>query len=239
MPRYIWIQYEKGLIEGFVIGSNQPLAACNDKPEISNMAKQIFENRNSFNNIYYIYCFTEILNLLNVIIQFVATNLFLKGHFIYYGLEVVQFMSSDQPTVQGSEFGQKPNDPRLELFPYQAKCALTEKGSSSKIQKVDALCTLFLNTLNGNLYFILWFWYIILFFLSICAIIYRTASFFWSSIMFIGIKQEYITSAIDQGSVKDWFVMKKVSKSLVKSNDFAKLVLELQNLVKYVWRVGC
>ncbi len=42
--------------------------------------------------------------------------------------------------------------------------------------------------------------------------------------MFIGFKQEYITSAIDQGSVRDWFVMKKVSKSLVRSNDFAKQV---------------
>ncbi len=177
-PKYIWIQFKKGLIENFVAGPNQPLTACNDKPKISNMAKQIFENRNSFNNIYYIYCFTEVLNLLNVIIQFFATNLFLKGHFIYYGLKVVQFMSSDQPTVQGSEFEQKPNDPRLKLFSYQAKCALTEKGSSFKIQKVDALCTLFLNTLNRNLYFILLFWYIILFFLSICAIIYRAASFF-------------------------------------------------------------
>ncbi len=48
--------------------------------------------------------------------------------------------------------------------------------------------------------------------------------------MFIGFKQEYITSAIDQSSVRDWFVTKKVSKSLVRSNDFAKLVLELQNL---------
>ncbi|KAH9408008.1 hypothetical protein TYRP_011661 [Tyrophagus putrescentiae] len=41
--------------------------------------------------------------------------------------------------------------------------------------------------------------------------------------MFIGFNKEYIASAIDQGSVGDWFVMKKVSKSLRLGGDLAQV----------------
>lgn len=228
LPKLFWTQCEKGLIGGFIQGANLPIKTCNDKPKVSYIAKKIFENRNSFNKTYCIYCFAEVLNLVNVIIQFVVTNLFLNKHFFFYGLETVQFLSFDQPTVR--HVGQTPNDPRLKLFPYKAKCTLTEFAYSGKPLEIDALCSLILNTLNGNLYLLLWFWYITLIFLSTCAIIYRAATFFWPSIMFIGFNKDSITSAIGQGSVGDWFIMKIISNSLVRNRDFANLVLELQNL---------
>jgi len=66
------------------------------------------------------------------------------------------------------------SDPMVEVFPRITKCTFHKFGASGSIQKHDALCVLALNILNEKIYIFLWFWFILLAFLSGCAIIYSS-----------------------------------------------------------------
>lgn len=85
IPNLIWEnQLIRETISEHVTNIKQPVTLRHDKV-IKDVAKCIFANRHSYNRLYLIYCFTEILNLLNVILQFTFTNWLLSDKFTWYG----------------------------------------------------------------------------------------------------------------------------------------------------------
>lgn len=129
----------------------------------SRLVKYITDSLSTHNGYSFGYFFCEILNCVNVVINILMVDKFLGGSFMTYGTDVVKFSNMNQ---------ENRSDPMVEVFPRVTKCIFHKYGSSGSIQKHDALCVLALNILNEKIYIFLWFWFIILAVLSVCAIIY-------------------------------------------------------------------
>ena len=53
------------------------------------------------------------------------------------------------------------------IFPRMTKCTFSKFGTSGEVEKHDALCILPLNVVNEKIYIFLWFWFLILGFLTL------------------------------------------------------------------------
>ncbi|XP_030745236.1 innexin inx2-like [Sitophilus oryzae] len=110
------------------------------------------------------FAFCELLNLCNLILQIMIMDWYLNGKFASYGYHV-----ATKPYPH----------PMNEAFPKRTKCLYTNYGSSGSTQVMDALCVLPLNILNEKFFLILWYWMIILFFVTLIALIYRAMFMVW------------------------------------------------------------
>lgn len=107
------------------------------------------------------FVFAEMLNIINLMMQFYFTNCFLGGHFYQLGID---FINEDfQGRMDALEF----------IFPKVTKCHFHKFGPSGTIQKHDALCVMGLNVINEKVFTFLWFWYFFLLFVSVLGLIYR------------------------------------------------------------------
>jgi hypothetical protein len=88
----------------------------------------------------------------------------LDGEFLTYGIEVINFMQSDEE----DRF-----DPMIYIFPRMTKCMFYKFGLSGEVERHDALCILPLNIVNEKIFIFLWFWFIILATLTSLLIVYR------------------------------------------------------------------
>ena len=119
--------------------------------------KHIEVNRNWSNKL--IFC--EFLNLLNLCLQIYLTHLFLGKQFLSLGLD---FIKDDFTGMMYT----------LDVvFPKVTKCHFHKYGASGSIQKHDALCVMALNVINEKIFTFLWFWYFVLIFVSIAALLWR------------------------------------------------------------------
>jgi innexin len=107
----------------------------------------------------------EILNLLNVIFQVYLTDRFLKGQFLELGIDVVS-EAFDQSQMTTLDL----------VFPKMTKCFFHKYGASGSIQQHDTMCVMALNIINEKIFIFLWFWYIILFFVSLVPLLWRLVS---------------------------------------------------------------
>lgn len=123
----------------------------------------LIDSLRTHNGYAFGYFLSEILNLVNVIANIIFVDKFLGGAFLTYGTDVLRFSNMNQ---------ENRSDPMVEIFPRITKCIFHKYGASGSIQKHDALCVLALNILNEKIYIFLWFWFLILAVLSICAIVY-------------------------------------------------------------------
>lgn len=103
----------------------------------------------------------EVFNLINLLVQIYATNVFLNGQFYSLGFK---FMEDD---FTG------PMDTLDEVFPKVTKCDFYKYGHSGSIQRHDALCVMALNIIHEKIFVILWFWYWIMLAVTIASIVWR------------------------------------------------------------------
>lgn len=103
----------------------------------------------------------EMLCMFNLLLQVYMTQRFLSGQFVTLGLK---FLHEDF-------LGKM--DALDVVFPKVTKCIFHKYGASGTIQHHDALCVMALNVINEKIYTFLWFWYIILFFVTCLAILWR------------------------------------------------------------------
>jgi hypothetical protein len=89
---------------------------------------------------------------------------FFDGEFLTYGIDVINFMQSDQEDRL---------DPMIYIFPRMTKCTFYKYGLSGEVERHDSICILPLNIVNEKIYIFLWFWFIILAILTFILIIYR------------------------------------------------------------------
>lgn len=127
----------------------------------------------------------EHLNLLNLIIQVAFTNRFLGGQFYTLGVDFIRddFRGFNSPWREFSFLFFETNfsssgimDSLDMVFPKVTKCHFFKYGASGSIQKLDALCVMALNVINEKIFIFLWFWYILLAFVSCMALVWRIAT---------------------------------------------------------------
>ncbi|XP_043669137.1 innexin inx7-like [Vespula pensylvanica] len=178
LPHYIWRKAEGGRLKALVsglhlacLGLHEKKMKVNDKYEVpskDDVNKKIQKIRKAFiERIYinrtwsYYLSFCEILNFSNVLMQIYLTNWFLGGSFLGLGKIVTNNSYSGRM------------EPLDVVFPKVTKCTFHKYGSSGTIQTHDALCVMALNIINEKIYTFLWYWFIILFFVTMLGLIWR------------------------------------------------------------------
>ncbi|XP_043500466.1 innexin inx7-like [Polistes fuscatus] len=178
MPHYFWRKAEGGRLKALVsglhvacMGLHETNMKVNDKyvvPSKDEVDEKIQQIRTSFiQRIYinrtwsYYLSLCEILNFVNVVMQIYLTDWFLGGAFLSLG-----------KTAADTSYGGR-MEPLDVVFPKVTKCTFHKYGPTGTIQTHDALCVMALNIINEKIYTFLWYWFIILSFLTLLGLIWR------------------------------------------------------------------
>ena len=75
-------------------------------------------------------------------------------------------------------------EPNVEdiVFPKMSKCSLYLYGPSGDMQLFDGICVLPINMLHDKIFIVLWYWYLLLFILSVASASYWLVHFFAPSL---------------------------------------------------------
>lgn len=152
------------------------------------------------------YFFCEILAFGNVTGQMFLLDKFFDGEFLTYGLQVIEFSQMDQEDRV---------DPMIRIFPRVTKCRFYKYGPSANIETIDALCLLPLNIINEKIYIFLWFWFLILGFMTGVVIIFRLVIIACPPVRVYLLNLRFRISQLDslhtivrKTSTGDWFLCK-------------------------------
>lgn len=101
-----------------------------DKDEKLSVLLKTFRHnlQNKYNSYTFIFFLCELLNFIVVVTQFIATDVFLKHQFIFYGLKVARYynMPAEETNMQGYL------NPMCEAFPRVASCTYWKYGSGGR-----------------------------------------------------------------------------------------------------------
>lgn len=121
-------------MKSLLLGLDNPIMKESEKDKSrALLVNYLVRNKNSHNSSFGLYCFAEVLNLVNVIGQMIMMNRFLGGEFSSYGWKVLSFTEWDWSV----RF-----DPMIKVFPRLTKCTFHRYGSSGDVQRHDAMCIL-------------------------------------------------------------------------------------------------
>ncbi|RWS02486.1 innexin inx2-like protein [Dinothrombium tinctorium] len=222
VPRYFWKSFEGGRMKNLLLGLNSPIVDEDQKKKnIPLLVSYLERNLHNHNTSFYVYCFAEILNLVNVVVQMVLMNRFLHGEFMTYGLKVISFSEWDWALRY---------DPMIQVFPRLTKCTFHRFGSSGDVQKHDAMCILPINIINEKVYIFLWFWFCFLFFVTLLGLVYRAMIILLPKMRVLAtqsrcrlINKDHLEVVINKIKIGDWFVLDLLGKNLNALN-FKELV---------------
>ena len=90
VPQYLWSLYEGGKMKMLVMDLSSPVVAEDKKDERKKLLVNFFiQNLHWHRNYALDFYFSELLSLVNVVVQICFTDWFLGGQFITYGLAVL------------------------------------------------------------------------------------------------------------------------------------------------------
>ncbi|CAK1596461.1 unnamed protein product [Parnassius mnemosyne] len=233
IPHYLWKSWEGGRLKDLAENLSCPIATNVWTEERRCQLLAYFNDLNAYtHNMYALhFAFCELLNLLNVIGQIFLLDLFLGGSFRNYGTAVAAFTHSPRLPADMTDFVSV--NPMDRYFPKLTKCWFRSYGPSGSIQLKDRLCVLPLNIINEKIFIILWFWLVVLAFMSTVAVLFRILVFCLPplrSIMIMGrlkyVKRRSVSKIIKHFSFGDWFVLHLLSKN-VNQIVYRDLILEL------------
>lgn len=136
--------------------------------------------------------------------QMFLIDRFLGGTFLTFGLDVIRFMEDDQEIRV---------DPMIFVFPRMTKCSFIKFGTSGELEKYDSLCILPINIVNEKIYIFLWFWFLLLVFLTFFVLLYRLMIIlsprmraYLLCLRFRLINKEVINTIVRKSKMGDWFL---------------------------------
>lgn len=102
------------------------------------------------------------------------------------------------------------------------KCTLFNKfGSSGEVERHDALCILPLNVVNEKIYVFLWFWFVILGFLTFITLIYRIIIIFsprmrvyMMRMRFRLVRRDNVDTIVRRSKMGDWYLLYILGENL-------------------------
>lgn len=232
VPRWIWKMIEDKRTSNLLMGLDSPIVKEKDKTKkFRSIINYFLSHRGLHGRLCLWYLSCEILNVINVFGQIHMMHEFLGGKFWSFGFDVLsqEFNSTSDPIAF---------DALIELFPRMTKCTFHSYGPSGDVQRTDAFCLLSINNVNEKIYIVLWFWFFILGFLSIMAVIYRIMSIL-SRRARVSIthsrcrmlKRDVIIPVVEGLSIGDWFLLDRLSKNMAGFN-FKQLLESLQPELK-------
>ncbi|XP_050746596.1 innexin shaking-B isoform X1 [Drosophila biarmipes] len=226
-PRWLWKSWEGGKIHALIMDLDIGICSEAEKKQKKKLLLDyLWENLRYHNWWAYRYYVCELLALINVIGQMFLMNRFFDGEFMTFGLEVIDYMETDQEDRM---------DPMIYIFPRMTKCTFFKYGSSGEVEKHDAICILPLNVVNEKIYIFLWFWFILLTFLTLLTLIYRVVIIFSPRMRvylfrmrFRLVRRDAIEIIVRRSKMGDWFLLYLLGEN-IDTVIFRDVVQDLAN----------
>ena len=230
LPHLMWKTIEGGLIRNLILGLDKPIVKSEDLlMNIDLLSDYLRRSFTMHKKLFFGYILSEILNLINVLVQMLMVDTFLGGQFFNYGWSVLQWNNWSWPLNY---------NPMIQLFPRLTKCEFFQYGPSAGIERFDTMCLLPVNILNEKLYIFMWFWFYSLTIVSIITVVYRLLMISFLSTQTLAIflncrtlKRNKITNILQNGNIGDWFLLYLLSKNIDPLN-FHDLMLHLEIKIK-------
>lgn len=247
LPHYMWKSAEGGLMRHLSTGelppsienSNKRFNCCfvdlkfaptdEEEQEVKNRAlsNYLLQHFRLFNGYAYKYCLFELLCLLNAIGQFALTDLFLQGHFRWFGWNVLgqsqlaQYWKSDLNSTNETASSIPEVNTMTYIFPRMTKCIFHYFGTSGDVQRSDALCLLPLNVFHEKIYLFIWFWFVAIIALSIAVLLIRLVMLVVPPIRLPLLKSrcqncstKHLRVICNKGNFGDYFLFYRLSKNI-------------------------
>ena len=170
LPYKLWKILEGGLMESFGTEGKSVVMLTEDaKYEDGVVMETVVEKfvkyyRSIFhhNQMYFAtFVGMEFMNILMLFLNFWGTDKFLNGKFKYYGWRAIEYY-----TLSPAEQKIAPN-PLCQVFPTEVSCSVPNVGAGGGAQMHNGLCILSQNIINEKMYLIVWFWLVLLIFISV------------------------------------------------------------------------
>ncbi|KAJ1527919.1 hypothetical protein ONE63_007854 [Megalurothrips usitatus] len=205
-PRWLWKNWEGGKIHALMMDLDVGICSEVEKKQKKKLLLDyLWENLRYHNWWAYRYYLCELLAFGNVVGQMFLMDRFFDGAFLRFGIEVIEFMESDEETRI---------DPLVFVFPRMTKCTFHKFGVSGEVEKHDAVCILPLNVVNEKIYVFLWFWFMILGSLSLLTVLYRVLIILSPRIRVYLLRMRYrlinrddIDAIVRRSKMGDWFLL--------------------------------
>jgi hypothetical protein len=229
LPHKIWKFLEGGLISSFGKDARAAVMLPDDSKYDEDgvvmeavVEKYVlyFKSILHHNNRYFATFFLcEMANVALLFLNFYATDVFLNGNFLYYGWNVARFM-------------QMPFEERLlnlnpfcQAFPTEVSCTVPNVGAGGGTQDSNGLCILSQNIINEKLYLLIWFWMVILIFISVPWVIFRVCTLCFNYFRFVLVMsrtglasgkelRKSVQFVLSKCFLGDWFVLAQIGKNV-------------------------
>lgn len=238
-PRYLWKMWEGGRLKALAADLASPIVS-KDWSEFRRMeliSYLSYTNIHTHNMYALRYFFCEILNLVNVVGQIFLLDIFLGGAFRNYGAAVATF--THVARIPSDSMDPASVNPMDKYFPKLTKCWIRDYGPSGSIQFKDRLCVLPLNIVNEKIFVILWFWLIMLTFVSTLAVLFRIMVLSLRplrTLMIMGqlryVKRSAVNRIVKRFGYGDWFILYLLGKNM-NPLIFKELVIELSKELEH------
>ncbi|ODN00005.1 Innexin shaking-B [Orchesella cincta] len=213
IPRWLWKNWEGGKIQALMMDLDVGIIPDMEKKQKKKLlVDYLHDNIRQHNWWAYRYFFCELLALGNVIGQMFLMDKFFEGEFLTFGIKVLRLSEEDE---------ERRVDPMVKIFPRMTKCIFRKGGPSMNIETHDALCILPLNVVNEKIYIFLWFWFLVLGFLSALTICYRFVVFvsprirgFILGSRFRLLSQDVIQTLVKKSRLGDWFLFYMLGQNI-------------------------
>ncbi|KAG8238732.1 hypothetical protein J437_LFUL016003 [Ladona fulva] len=230
-PRWLWKSWEGGKI--ITLMMDLDVGVCSEverKQKKRLLLDYLWDNRNNHNWWAYKYYVCELLALFNVVGQMFLMNRFFDGAFLMYGIEVIDWIDSDQ---------EDRIDPMIVIFPRMTKCTFHKFGSSGEVERHDAVCILPLNVVNEKIYIFLWFWFLLLGFLTTLTLMWRLLAIasprtrvHLLNLRFRLLRRETCEALVRNTRLGDWFLLVTLGEN-IDSLVFKDVLTELSAKLKH------
>jgi len=223
-PRALWVSLEGGLMKHLAKDAGGKVVEDAEKKKDELLATFNKHLHNKYDRYFQTFIGCELLNLVILVSQVLATNAFLGGTFLTYGMDVHMYFRT--PPEENHRLGR--HNPMCEAFPRVASCSYFQYGGGGEQARLDALCILALNIINDKVYLVLWWWYLFLLFVGLIRILERLLLLHssWVRFQLMNLRMyRYFNDSQDIDALKsffnnsshgDWFILHQMSNNMNK-----------------------
>ena len=240
-PYKLWKILEGGLMEQFGTDGKSAIMLAEDaKYDDGVIMEAVVEKfvkyyRSTFhhNQMYFFYFVSmEFLNIVMLFLNFWATDKFLNGNFKYYGWKAIKYymLTPEEQKIAVN--------PLCEAFPTEVSCDVPNVGAAGGTQNANGLCILSQNIINEKMYLFIWFYMVLLIFISVPYFMFRICTCFFDYVRYALLISKCgrtndpevpkaIRYIMRDAYVGDWFVLHQLSKN-VNTYFFREFVKDLR-----------
>ena len=176
IPDQLWKHFEGNMLKQF--GENR-MDFLKDADGATTKFNHLSNNLNR--RYFFTFVFFECLNLLTAIGSFSMIDQFLSGRFYGYGIDAINFYTgkgvyTEIKTSGGTETVKL--NPMCSVFPTIVSCDYQIYGVTGHLDKRSNICILGQNLMNQKIFLIIWIWFMVLFAVTACMILYRLVTLF-------------------------------------------------------------